>query len=127
MRFSDTEWTVMTAVWGGSPESVTAREVHERVAPETGWSYSTVRTLLTRLVEKRALDGTRDGKAVRYRARVSADQARRSALRSLVDRAFGGRMSALVQHLADAEPLDEAERKELESMLRAAEAEEEPT
>lgn len=117
MRLSDTEWTVMAAVWTGGAQPVTAREVHARVAGDTDWSYSTVRTLLARLVEKGALADARRGNALEYRARVTAEQARRSALRGLVDRAFGGRVTALVQHLAADEALTGDERAELERML----------
>lgn len=117
VRLSDTEWTVMAAVWGGGSQPSTARDVHARVADSTGWSYSTVRTLLARLVEKGALADARRGNALEYRACVTAEEARRSALRSLVDRAFGGRVTALVQHLAEDEALCGEERAELERML----------
>ena len=76
-------------------------------------------------MDKGALEASREGKAMRYTARVSGDQARRSALRSLVDRAFGGRVSQLVQHLADEEAWSEAERSELERLLRETQEERE--
>ena len=53
MKLSDSEWTVMTAIWERSPASV--RDVLERIGPKTDWAYSTVKTILERLVEKKAL------------------------------------------------------------------------
>jgi BlaI family penicillinase repressor len=47
---SQTELAILKHLWSGGEQS--AREVHKRVAPETGWSYSTTRTLLTRMAEK---------------------------------------------------------------------------
>jgi len=123
MRLSDTEWTVMAAVWGAPAQPVSAREVHARVA-DANWSYSTVRTLLARLVEKGALATARRGNALEYRPLVGAAEARRSALRSLVDRAFGGRVTALVQHLAEDEHLSVTERAELERLLETDRLEE---
>jgi predicted transcriptional regulator len=44
-------------------------------------------------------------------------QARRSALRSLLDRAFDGTFGALLQHLLAEERLSEHDRKKLADML----------
>jgi len=47
---SQTELIVLKHLWTGGAQS--AREVHDRAVGETGWSYSTTRTLLTRMTEK---------------------------------------------------------------------------
>lgn len=116
MRLSDTEWTVMDALWTRAGAS-TARDVLGDVQATTDWSYSTVRTLLGRLVEKGAVADARRGNLLEYRPLVSASEARRSALRSLVDRAFGGRVATLVQHLTEDERLSTREREEIARML----------
>ncbi|MEL6906455.1 MAG: BlaI/MecI/CopY family transcriptional regulator [Planctomycetota bacterium] len=115
MRLSDAEWTVMAALWEESPR--TARDVHSAVSGDTEWSYSTVRTLLGRLAEKDAVRFDRDGNRLLYRATLTEDDAQRSALRSLVDRAFGGRFGSLVQHMVDDRALSDGERRALARML----------
>jgi predicted transcriptional regulator len=50
---SDSEWSVMEAVWAASPQ--TASELTKTLYPTTHWAENTVRTLLSRLVEKRAV------------------------------------------------------------------------
>ena len=122
MRLNDSEWTVMQAVWAAD-EGVTARQVHAAVEGETAWSYSTVRTLLTRLAEKGAVSEERQGKQLVYAPTLERDEARRSALRSLVDKAFGGAFGTLVQHLAEEERLSEKERAELVRLLDEADGE----
>lgn len=119
MRFSDSEWTVMQAVWDGaeSEDAVTARDVHGAVVRETDWTYSTVRTLLTRLVGKGALTARKRGQKTEYVHEVGRDVARRSALRSLVERAFDGRVDALASHLADERSLSARERRTLKRLL----------
>jgi len=47
---SQTELVVLKHLWAGGAQS--AREVHDRAVGETNWSYSTTRTLLTRMTEK---------------------------------------------------------------------------
>ena len=105
----------MKAVWEGSPAS--ARDVLERTGSATGWAYSTVKTILTRLVGKGAL---REGKRTNtsfYVPLVSRDQARRSELRSFLDRAFDGTFGSLLQHLVDDEKLTRRGRRKLAEMI----------
>ena len=47
---SQSELAVLKQLWANGAQS--AREVHTRVEPETGWSYSTTRTLITRMADK---------------------------------------------------------------------------
>src|SRR5262245_45157905 len=97
MRLTDAEWVVMTALWGRSPASV--RDVLERLPPGTSWAYTTVKTLLTRLVEKGAVHARKRANTSLFEPLVTRQQARRSALRSLLNRAFEGTFGALFQHL----------------------------
>lgn len=121
-KLNDSEWTVMQAVWGGSPAS--ARDVLERVHDETGWAYTTVKTVLARLVEKRVLRERKEGKASLYEPLVTRDAARRDAVRSLLDKAFDGTFGALVQHMVASEKLGRKEREKLARLLSEIEAKE---
>lgn len=114
MRLNDSEWTVMQALWAGAP--ATAREVLERIEAETDWAYTTVKTLLDRLAAKGAVSVEMQGHQSAYTPLVSQRTARRTALRSLVDRAFDGAFGSLVQHLAAEERLTPDERRQLREM-----------
>ena len=114
-RLSDTEWTVMHAVWELMP--CTAREVLERVEDETGWAYTTVRTLLQRLVDKDVLTVRRRGNQGVYEATLPRERVQRSAVRSFLDRVFGGAATEAVQHLAGFEDLSPRERRRLLDVL----------
>lgn len=120
MKLSDAEWTVMNAAWERPP--VSARDVLDAVGSETDWAYTTVKTLLSRLVEKGALRERKRANTSLYEPLVTREQARRSALRSLVERAFDGTFGTLVQHMMKAERLSAAERKALAAMMKEAEA-----
>lgn len=114
-KLTEAEWTVMQAVWNRSPAS--ARDVLEAVEGETEWAYTTVKTLLARLVEKGVLTERRRGNASWYEPRVTRDEARVTALRGLLERAFGGSLGALVQHMASEEKLTRKEREKLARLL----------
>ncbi|MCG8457471.1 MAG: BlaI/MecI/CopY family transcriptional regulator [Holophagales bacterium] len=118
MQLSDAEWKVMDAVWKRHPATV--RDVLETVETETGWAYSTVKTFLGRLVDKGALGVEKRGNSSVFRPLISRRQARRSALRSLVEKAFGGAFAPLVHQLVDEEPLSEGDRAELRRLLDEA-------
>jgi BlaI family penicillinase repressor len=47
---SMSELSLLKALWKEQPLS--AREIHERVAPELGWSFSSTRKTLERMLEK---------------------------------------------------------------------------
>lgn len=118
LKLSDAEWTVMRAVWQQPPAS--ARDVLERAHEETGWAYTTVKTLLARLVEKGALRMTMRGNVSLYEPRVTMRQARIVAVRALVDRAFDGAFGSLLQHLIAEEKLSARDRKALMRMIEEA-------
>lgn len=115
MKLNDSEWTVMTALWDGAPAS--AREVLQRVERDTDWSYSTVKTVLARLVEKGAVREEKRGNTSLFEPRVSRVAARREAVRSLLDKAFDGTFGALVQHMVASERLNKRERAKLARLL----------
>ena len=114
-RISEAEHAVMEALWTRAP--LTAAEVCEEVCLNRDWTLATVKTLLSRLVAKRAVTTEADGKRFLYspaipRARYLGGESRR-----LVDRLFGGRAAPLVAHLAEQEALTGADIAEIEALL----------
>lgn len=105
----------MQVLWRAAPGS--ARDVHDALVGSTAWAYTTVKTMLDRLVEKGALRTRMRGNQTLYTPAVSQQSARRSAVRALLERAFDGKLGGLVAHMADDERLSTRERAELESLL----------
>jgi predicted transcriptional regulator len=116
MKLTDAEWTVMHALWG-APSPASARDVLEAIHERTGWSYSTVKTMLARLVEKQAVSARRRGNVVLYEPLVQRDTAQTEAVRSLLDRAFDGVFGSLVHRLVDVGSLSKKDRQKLETLL----------
>ena len=115
MQLSEAEWRVMAVVWERHPASV--RDVLEALEGETGWAYSTVKTMLTRLTEKGALSVRKRANTSLYEPLVSQGEARRSAVHSLLDRAFDGTFGSLVHHLLDEHKLSKKDRARMEALL----------
>ena len=100
-QISDAEWEVMKAVWDGGAGGLTAGEVVEAVARDQHWHPRTIKTLLTRLVQKKAVDVRVDGRRYLYRPRVPRDAALRRESRSFLSRVFGGAVAPAVVHLLE--------------------------
>lgn len=118
-KLTEAEWRLMGSLWERG--EATAREVLADVEADTGWAYTTVKTMLDRLAGKGLVrEAGQRGNAALYRPRVERDEARNAAARDLVDRAFGGAVSPLVHSLVETEALSADEREELIRLLRQA-------
>lgn len=118
-QISDAEWTVMRALWARSPQ--TAGEVAEALASETDWKLSTVKTLLNRLVAKKAVGYSAAGKAFLYRPLVSEAECIRAESTSFLRRFFGGAITPMVAHFVEQRELTPGQIEELKALLARAE------
>lgn len=115
-RISETEWEVMKVVWAQAP--ITASDVVVRLAAQDpSWHPKTARTLLNRLVKKRALGFQRDGRAYLYRPLVSERDCVAAATDSFLDRVFGGALQPMLAHFVERRKLSAAELRELQRLL----------
>ena len=113
---SDAEWEVMKVLWE-APGALTAGEVVSRLTSQTDWAPRTIKTLLGRLVKKKAAGvAVVEGRHL-YRAAVTRDACRRAESRSFLDRVFDGRAAPAVMHLLDDTRLTPGEIEELKRLL----------
>ena len=117
VELTEAEWPVMKVVWETEP--CTAPSVREKLAKATGWTYSTVRTLMDRMVAKGVLTARKEGKITIYNSAVTRSQAQRSELFYTLKHAFNGALAPMVQFLLESKDLDEAELVEIEALIRA--------
>ncbi|BDI61314.1 BlaI family transcriptional regulator [Qipengyuania nanhaisediminis] len=106
----------MEVLWNSG--TATAAEVCEAVCKARDWSQATVKTLLSRLVQKRAVDARPDGRRYLYSPLIARADYVGGESRRLVDRLFGGRAASLVAHLAETEALTNEDLGEIEALLR---------
>jgi BlaI family transcriptional regulator, penicillinase repressor len=115
-RISDAELAIMEVLWDEAP--LTATDVSARVAARRDWSLATVKTLLSRLVSKKAIGHHLDGRRFLYAPLVEREAYVAGESRRLVDRFFGGKLMPLVAHLAEQEKLSDDDIAEIERLLR---------
>lgn len=116
-KISEAEMQLLQLLWEESPLGAT--EIAERVPGERGWTITTVKTLLSRMVAKGALTAEPQGRKYLYSPAVERDQVAANQARGLIDRLFGGRVSPLVAQLAEQRQLDDDDIAELEALIRS--------
>jgi BlaI family transcriptional regulator, penicillinase repressor len=117
IELTPAEWTVIKAVWESEP--CTAPAIQEKLEPDTQWSYSTVRTMMDRMVAKGLLLGEKSGKVTQFRSAVTRDQAQRGELLYALKHAFNGALTPMVQCLLNSGEVSPAELSELEVLIKA--------
>ncbi len=114
-QISQAELDVMDVLWADSP--LAASDVASKLSAKD-WNIRTVKTLLSRLVEKKVVQTEQDGRRYLYSPLVSRKDYASSAVRKLSNRLFGGRAAPLVAHLAAGEGLSEQDISELEALIQ---------
>jgi BlaI family penicillinase repressor len=115
MKLTDAEWQIMNALWAEHP--ATARQIRENLPDQVDWAYTTIKTMLTRLVEKQLVRERKQGITSVYEPILTQTKARRSALRNLADQAFEGAFGPLMQFLVEQQRLSPKQRRELIRIL----------
>jgi BlaI family penicillinase repressor len=119
LRISERELDVMQALWNLEREASVSdvhQAMHEAIPASGELAYTTVQTMLNRLATKGQVKRRLDGRAYLYAPVTKEPVAARAALRSVVDRFFGGSAAELTAHLVD-EVMSEAELRRVEKML----------
>ena len=117
MRLSDAELTVMEVLWS-SGQPLTASDIAGRIPADRDWSFATVKSLLSRLLGKQAIEPKKDGRRFLYSPAIDREPYVAAESRRFVGRLFGGKLSPLFARLAEEEALDDEDLAEIEAMLR---------
>jgi predicted transcriptional regulator len=96
-HLTDAEQKIMSVLWQKGEASV--REITDALSTDKNSAYTTVQTMCKILAEKDYADFRKEGKAFIYRAKITENDARQGALKTLLNRFFGGSPEVLAQHL----------------------------
>ena len=116
--------SVMQALWRRGEATVV--DVQEDLSSERRLAQSTVATLLSRLERRGLIAHRTEGRQFLYRALVTEQEVRRSAvegIREFADDLFRGDVVALVSHLLTASDVDPADLARVKALIEAKERE----
>ena len=86
VELTEAEWEIMKVVWEKEP--CAAGTVQESLTASRDWAYSTVKTLMERMVKKGFLSPKKTKNVTRYSATISEDDAKRLEIAKIAKRAF---------------------------------------
>lgn len=105
ISIADTEWKVMEVLW--TEDALTIGDIRERLN-DTGWSDSTIKTLVRRLVQKGAIAADDSLGQFRYSAVAREKECRFKETKNLIDRVYHGSVKMLMANLvSDSKLTDE--------------------
>lgn len=105
----------MKIVW--SKGQCTANEILEALNSREPWHPKTARTLIGRLVKKRALTYREEGRAYIYRPGISEAEAIAHYSESFLERVFDGALAPMLAHFVQSHHLSPAQIEELRQVL----------
>ena len=110
-QISTTEWQVMKVLWIKAP--LTANEVITEIEGVTTWKPKTVKTLLGRLVKKRAIAFNKDGRVYVYYPLVAEDECVKAESHSFLEKVFSGALNVMFANFLEEQKLSKEEIDEL--------------
>jgi predicted transcriptional regulator len=114
-QISEAESRIMEALWRKAP--LTAEQIIARVGPANDWAPATVKTLITRLLKKKAMAGAKEGDGYCYRPLIERSAWVQAESQGLLDRLFKGEVAPLVAHFAEQEKLSAKDIRQLKALI----------
>ncbi|MBF0528470.1 MAG: BlaI/MecI/CopY family transcriptional regulator [Deltaproteobacteria bacterium] len=105
----------MKILWVSAP--LTANEVIKKFEGLTSWKPKTVKTLLGRLVKKKALTFSKDGRAYVYYPLIPEDECVKAESRSFLQKVFCGALNVMFANFLEEQALSKEEIAELKRIL----------
>ena len=116
IELTEAEWSIIKAVWENEP--CAAPTIQEKLHKQTEWTYSTVRTLMDRMVAKGLLKAEKIRNLTLYRSAVTREQAQRGELLYALKNAFNGALTPMMQCLLETGDLSSQELAALETLIK---------
>lgn len=116
-ELTEGEWAICQAVWDNEP--CAAPTVQEALEHRKKWTYSTVKTMMDRMVAKGLLRTERIRNLILYRSAITKKQAQSGEIMRAVKRAFDGALTPMMQFLLDNNELSQKQLAELEKMIKS--------
>ncbi len=115
-ELTEGEWAIIQTVWENEP--CAAPMVQEELESRKNWHYSTVKTLMDRMVTKGLLTTERIRNLILYRSAITRVEAQKGEIMRAVKRAFDGALTPMMQFMLDEHNLSQKQLAELEVLIK---------
>ena len=121
MQISNAEWRIMKIIWMEGKQ--TSTDLIAVLSERFDWSKSTIKTLLTRLVEKGCLTREKSGKAFVYSPLLTQDQSLDLVVEDVKDKVCSKRIVQVLENLIEESDFTLADLNHLQQVLEGKKAE----
>lgn len=114
-KISEAEFEVLDVLWEDYP--ATSNELVERLNQKKVWHDKTVKTLLSRLVKKQAIDYKKEKRQYQYYPLIAREEYTQKETTSFVSRLFKGKVAPMVAGFSSQNSLSKEDVRELKALL----------
>ena len=115
LELFDSEWAILQVVWRLEPCAAPA--VQEALVGQKKWAYTTVKTMMDRMVGKGLLGVEKVRNLHLYRSAVTPAEAKKSEIMRTLKRAFNDSLTPMMQFLIENGEISESEYRQLEKLI----------
>lgn len=112
---TDLQLAILREIWRRKRATVT--DVYDALVDETGLAKKTVGTMMARLEKQGFLEHVVEGREFIYEPTVSEEEVGRAKVRNIIDRLFGGSITALVSHALEAKDVKPGDVARVREMI----------
>ncbi|GMQ60732.1 BlaI/MecI/CopY family transcriptional regulator [Vallitalea sediminicola] len=114
-QISGAEWKIMNILWSTSP--LTANEIINHLGSQVNWNDRTIRTLINRLLKKKAISFDKSGREYLYYPMVNEDECKRQENMNFLNRVYNGTFSLMLAKFLEDETFSKDEIDDLKKIL----------
>ena len=121
LKISEAEWSIMKVLWDGCEEGgrgMTLGEIVQCLTESTGWSNTTIRTLIVRLAEKGAVNIDKKTGVYKYTPKTPKSDCVKTEVDSFVERVFDNSAYNLMASLVKSGKLTDKEKEDIIEILK---------
>jgi BlaI family transcriptional regulator, penicillinase repressor len=122
VELTEAEWEIMKIVWEKEP--CPAGTVQEALAQNRDRAYSTVKTIMDRMVEKGFLRIEKIRNLQLFHSCISKIDAKRGEFHRMLKRAFDGALTPMMQFLIEHEGISKKQASELRRLVNKVDGKE---
>ena len=115
LRLGDLQLAILRVLWREGEATVV--HVHEVISATRGGSASTIATMLSKMEARGLVAHRKNGRQFVWCALVAEDHARRSMVRDVTTRMFGGDPIELLNHLVSESEIDKDDLDALRALI----------
>ncbi len=114
-KIAETEWTVMKVIWAQAPCS--ASKIIDELSGSTKWKPKTIKSMISRLVKKKAIGFKEEDRAYIYFPLVTEEECVKEESQSFLDKVFGGEINAAIANFIGNKKMSKEQIDQLRRIL----------